>query len=313
MSRLVRGMSVAALAGMVLSGAIMARELKNAAEVLRQPPSVNVFRRFDVDAAKVFQFYGEVLGLRALGTFSDVGAGGVSRFRAGAQELKFTRRTEGREYADGGVRDATGLRLVTLFFPNEQELVGRFEKLGYAKPQFKTLAGRRVALVDDPDGQPVELVVEENQPADAYNRIEVGLTVSNLEKSRDYYRTFVGLEELAPRQDPLFNTMVYGFRHGTVTINLRHFDGKLARDTGSGGIQFVVSDVDSVNELAMKRGVTVETPLSNLSGYQLRTVWLNDPDGITNYFAQTGGAPAAGSGGAGGGRRGGGAGAPPAQ
>jgi len=307
MSRRARGMTVVALAGVVLSSAITARELKNTAEVLRQPPSINVFRRFDVDAAKVFEFYGQALGLKALGTFSDVGAGGVSRFRAGAQELKFTRRVEDRQYADGGVRDATGLRLVTFFFPNEQELVARFEKLGYAKPVFKTLGGRRVALVDDPDGQPVEMVIEENQSSDAYNRIEVGLTVSNLEKSRDFYRSFVGLEELAPREDAVFGTTVYGFRHGPVTINLRHFGGTLARDTGSGGIQFVVSDVDSVNELALKRGVTVETPLSNLAGYSLRTVWLNDPDGITNYFAQTGGAPATG---AGGGRRGGGPGTP---
>ena len=307
MSRLARGMSVVALAGLVLTGVITARELKTTAEVLRQPPSINVFRRFSVDAAKVFEFYGQALGLKALGTFSDVGAGGVSRFRAGAQELKLTRRVDGRQYADGGVRDATGLRLVTFFFPNEQELVARFEKLGYPKPVFKTLAGRRVAIAYDPDAQPVEMVIEENQPAEAYNRIEVGLTVSNLEKSRDFYRSFVGLEELAPREDPLFDTTVYGFRHGPVTINLRHFGRPLPRDTGTGGIQYVVSDVDSVNELAIKRGVTIETPLSNLAGYSLRTVWLNDPDGITNYFAQTGAAPGAG---AGGGRRGGGPGAP---
>ena len=31
--------------------------------------------------------------------------------------------------------------------------------------------------------------------------------------------------------------------------------------------------------------VTVEQPLSNMSGFSLRTVWLNDPDGVTNYFA----------------------------
>jgi len=307
MFRFARLTSIAALAGLVLSAGTTARELKNTAEVLRPPPSINVFRRFDIDAAKLFAFYSEVLGFRALGTFSDVGAGGVSRFRAGAQELKFTRRVDDRAYADGGVRDATGLRLLTFFFPDEQPLVARFEQHGYAKPQFRTLAGRRVALVDDPDGQAVELVIEGAQPEAAYNRIEVGLTVSNLDKSRDFYRSFVGLEELAPREDPLFNTTVYGFRHGTVTINLRHFGGTLPRDTGSGGIQYVVSDVDSVNELAIKRGVTIETPLSNLSGYQLRTVWLNDPDGVTNYFAQTGGAPA---GGAGGTRRGGGPGAP---
>lgn len=294
MSRFGRRLGVAMLAAMAVSaGVSTARELATTAEVLSQP-SMNVFRRFDVEAAKVFEFYGQVLGFRPLGTFSDVGVGGVSRFQAGGQELKFTQRVDNRQYVDGGVRDATGLRLLTFFFPDEAALVARFETHGYPKPEFRTLAGRRVALVNDPDGQQVELVVEPGQPAEAYNRIEVGLTVANLEKSRDFYRSFVGLEELAPREDPLFGTTVYGFRHGTTTINLRHFGGTLPRDTGSGGIQYVVSDVESVNELALKRGVTVETPLSTLSGYGLRTVWLNDPDGITNYFAQTGAASAAG-------------------
>ena len=38
----------------------------------------------------------------------------------------------------------------------------------------------------------------------------------------------------------------------------------------------------------MSTDVAVEEPLSNLSGFSLRTVWLNDPDGVTNYFAQVG-------------------------
>ena len=181
MSRLARKWIVVSLAALALNSTFTAaRELKNTAEVLRQP-SMNVFRRFDSDAAKLFDFYSKVLGFRALGTFTDVGAGGVSRFQAGGQELKFTRRVPEREYVDGGVRDATGLRLLTFFFPNEQELAARFEQYGYTKPEFKTLAGRRVSLVNDPDGQAVELVIEANQPAEAYNRIEVGFTVSDLE------------------------------------------------------------------------------------------------------------------------------------
>ena len=61
----------------------------------------------------------------------------------------------------------------------------------------------------------------------------------------------------------------------------------------------MVSDVDTVDARAKARNVTVEEPLSNMSGFSLRTVWLNDPDGVTNYFAQVGG----GRGGDGGPRR----------
>ncbi len=35
-------------------------------------------------------------------------------------------------------------------------------------------------------------------------------------------------------------------------------------------------------------GIAVETPLNKLAGFDLVTVWLNDPDGVTNYFAQVG-------------------------
>ena len=31
-----------------------------------------------------------------------------------------------------------------------------------------------------------------------------------------------------------------------------------------------------------------ETPLNRLRGFDLTTVWLNDPDGVTNYYAQVG-------------------------
>jgi hypothetical protein len=34
--------------------------------------------------------------------------------------------------------------------------------------------------------------------------------------------------------------------------------------------------------------VTVEQALGDMPGFPLRTVWLNDPDGVTNYFAQVG-------------------------
>jgi catechol 2,3-dioxygenase-like lactoylglutathione lyase family enzyme len=260
---------------------------------------MNIFRRFAVeDANKMFEYYGVVLGHRQQQTFN-VGGGtnngsGVTTFEAGAQQVKLTRRTQNKSYQGGGVKGATGVRLLTFFYPDEKALSDRFAEHGYARPEFKDYGGKRIAIVNDPDGQQVELVIEPNNP-EAYRRIEVGLTVSNLEKSLDYYRSFVGLEELPPQDDPVFGTKVYPFRNGTTTVELRHFGGTLPADTGSGGIQYVVSDVEAVNTLAMARGVKIDQPLSNLAGFSLRTVWLDDPDGITNYFAQTGvrAAPAA--------------------
>ena len=268
------------------SGASAAR---TTASVLWQP-SMNVFRRFAVPAEQMFEFYGGALGFEQLSTFNVGTGGGVARFRAGAQELKLTQRVGDRRYEPGGVAGATGLRLLTFFFADEAALTARFEQQGLPAPAFAELPGdgRRTALVNDPDGQPVELVILPGATPDALAAIEIGLTVADPTRSRDFYRTFVGLEELPPVRDARFGTTKYPFRHGATTISLRSFGRELPADTGSGGIQYVVSDVEYVDALAKERQVTIDQPLQGLRGFDLRTVWLDDPDGVTNYFAETG-------------------------
>lgn len=252
--------------------------------------SMNVFRRFDVPADRMYEFYGGVLGFKQLSTLNVGNGGGVARFQAGAQELKLTRRVANRSYLPGGVRDATGLRLLTFYFADEAALTASFVQHGLPAPEFKDWRGekRRTALVTDPDGQQVELEIVPGATAEQLARIEIGLTVADLERSRAFYRTFVGLEELPPVDDERFGTRKYSFRHGATTISLRSFGGGLPADDGSGGIQYVVSDVAFVDALAKERNVDIDQPLSPLRGFDLRTVWLGDPDGVTNYFAETG-------------------------
>jgi hypothetical protein len=178
---------------------------------------------------------------------------------------------------------------LTFFFADEDALIGRFAAHGWSPPHFAPAEeGRRSALVNDPDGQLVELVIVPNASAEELARIEVGLTVADLERSRAFYGEFVGLEELPPVEDARFGTTKNAFRHGATTIALRSFGPDLPADTGSGGIQYVVSDVDFVDALAKGRGVAIDQPLQGLRGFDLRTIWLDDPDGITNYFAETG-------------------------
>jgi catechol 2,3-dioxygenase-like lactoylglutathione lyase family enzyme len=109
----------------------------------------------------------------------------------------------------------------------------------------------------------------------------------------EFYRDVLGFEQLQSFgavelvEDPLFGTTKYPFRHGSTTINLRSFEGALPADTGSGGIQYVVSDVERVEELAKAYGVSIDQPVEAPRGAALRTIWLDDPDGVTNYFAET--------------------------
>jgi catechol 2,3-dioxygenase-like lactoylglutathione lyase family enzyme len=243
----------------------------------------------------MYEFYGELLGFQQLSTLNVGNGGGVARFQAGAQELKLTRRVADRSYEGGGVRAATGLRLLTFFFPDEAALTARFVRHGLAAPEFRDYRGegRRSALVRDPDGQDVELVIVPDATAEQLASLEVGLTVADLTRSREFYRDFVGLEELPPVADERFGTRKYSYRHGATTISLRNFGTDLPADTGSGGIQYVVSNVDFVDALAKERHVPIDQPLSGLRGFDLRTIWLDDPDGVTNYFAETGASRAA--------------------
>ena len=253
-------------------------------------PSMNVFRRFTVEREKMVEFYGAVLGLKALPAIGLGGGNEMTRFLVGTSEIKFTAGLPStRKYATGDLREVTGLRLLTLFFPDERALRARFSKAGYSTPEFHDVPGTstRSSLVRDPAGEYVELVVvTPDAPAEVFDRIEVGLAVSDIEKSRSFYRDFVGLEELPPVHDVRLGRMKYPFRHGTTTVNLWSIGEGLPANTGTAGIQYVVSDAAAVDVKAKAWGATIDTPLGNtMPG--LRTIWLSDPDGITNYFAET--------------------------
>jgi len=252
---------------------------------------MNVFRRFVPGHRKsMVEFYEKVLGLQPMQPINLAGGQQILRFHIGSGQVKLASGLKkGRQYHLGAVSEATGIRLFTLYFPDATALAERFQKYGYAAPEFSDYGnGRRAALIRDPGGFTLELVIAPHAPPQTYARLEVGINVSDLEQSRAFYRDFVGLDELPPVDDPLLGVTKYPYRHGQTTINLWPAGKNLPADTGSAGIQYVVSDVKTVNALAKRRHVTVETPLGSLPRFNLRFVWLNDPDGVTNYFAQVG-------------------------
>jgi len=247
-------------------------------------PALHVFRRHSGESDPLFEFYGEVLGFESMPYI-----GAVGRLQTGASELKLQRRPENQPRPAGGPADAIGLRIVGLYFADEAALAARFEQHGLPAPEFRSVPGSptRVALVNDPDGEAVELIVVPNASAETLAQIELGLTVADVERSRAFYRDFVGLEELSPVEDPLLGTTKYRFRAGSTLIALRSFGRELPADTASGLIQYVVTDIDRVEALAKERGVTIDRPINAPVGARLRTLWISDPDGITIYFTET--------------------------
>src|SRR5687768_1753562 len=248
--KLVVSCSLAWLLCFAFSGPVLAQERADGDTTvapLIYLPAMYVFRRHVVEQERMLEFYGDVLGFEKLPNIGMVG-----RVKVGATEFKmpprsfrpFQRPGVDDQYPKGGVKDATGFRLATFFFADEAALKARFEQHGYPVPEFRSIPGsaNRVALTTDPDGQAVELVIAPNAPAATYLQFEIGLTVSDIEKSRAFYRDFMGLEELAPVEDPVFGTTKYSFRNGSTFVSLRSFGADLPADKTSGLIQYLVTD-----------------------------------------------------------------------
>lgn len=253
--------------------------------------AMNVYRRFDAKLTPAMvEFYQKALGLKPLQPIQLSSTEQMIIFGIGKAQIKLAAGLKkGRQYFTGPVHEAVGIRLFTLTYPDSNVLNAQFKAAGLAAPNLKDLGGgRRGALVKDPSGFTLQLIVD---PKAAPTGVDVGINTSDLERSRAFYRDFVELKELPPVQDKLLGVTRYPFRNGETTISLWSKGKNLPADTGSAGVQYVIGNVDAVNARAMERKVTVEEPLGGLPNFSIRFVWLNDPDGVTNYFAQVGGNP----------------------
>jgi catechol 2,3-dioxygenase-like lactoylglutathione lyase family enzyme len=247
---------------------------------------VNVFRRFSSERTdKMREFYGEILGLTALPATA-AGGNAMIRYPVGLSEVKlFPSPPSAANTAT--VRAATGVRLLTFFFTDQAGLAQRFARHGLEPPDFLPTArpgATGAGLTQDPDGEWVELVIVPNAPREQLARFEIGLTVADLDASRAFYRDLLGLDEHAPVEDELLGTTRYAYTHGTTTINLWSFGPGLPQDSETAGMQYIVWSAAGVDAVAQARKATIDRPLS--APGPMRTIWLDDPDGVSNYFAE---------------------------
>ena len=284
-------------AALAIAAPALAQPITPAADVRPAKPawaqnSMNIFRRFSPDIReKMVEFYNQVLGLEALTPIQLSKTQQMLLFKVGSGQIKLASGlNQGREYhPQGALNETTGIRLITLYFPDAAALTASFKAHGYPAPVFKDIGGgRKAALVKDPGGFRVELIVAPNASPETYGRVEVGINASDLTKSAEFYRDFVGLDELPPEKDAFLGVTKHPYRHGTTTINLWSVGKTLPKDTGSAGVQYVTSNVEAINALAKEKDITVETPLGGVPGFNVVTVWLNDPDGVTDYFYELG-------------------------
>jgi catechol 2,3-dioxygenase-like lactoylglutathione lyase family enzyme len=259
---------------------------------------INVFRRFSNErTAAMREFYGEVLALPVLPETA-LGGGAMIRYPVGSSEVKLFPSAPSPSNT-AGLADAAGVRLLTFFYADEAAVTQRFVAHGLPAPKFERQSSYQgaasAALLQDPDGEWVELVVIPGASAAQLARFEIGVAAGDLAASRAFYGELMGLEALPPVRDELLGLVRHPFRHGSTTINVWAAEAGAAKDAATAGMQYIVWDVAAIDGVVQARGAKIDRPLSGAG--QMRTLWIVDPDGVSNYFAQFAGndnsAPAA--------------------
>jgi catechol 2,3-dioxygenase-like lactoylglutathione lyase family enzyme len=274
-------------------GELTPEQLASSTRDLFSQDSMNVFRRYPREmTAEMVKFYTEALALRSLSPIQLTSTQQMILTGVGSGQIKLSAGTLGnRKYdLEGGYAGGTGIRFFMLTYPDYRVVQQRFVAAGFPEPEFVARGdGTRQALVTDPGGFQIVIVTRPGMQDNSNDGVGVGINVSDLDASRAFYRDFVGLDELPALDAPVLGTTLHPYRHKETTLLLYSMGDNRHPDNGSAGIQYVVRDTPMIDAKAKHRGgISVETPLNKLAGFDLVTVWLNDPDGVTNYFAQVG-------------------------
>jgi glyoxylase I family protein len=249
------------------------------------------------DFEKSKHFYGDILGLPpAVPPEFPLPAGSaMAWYQAGAASIKLRVSATTPKKNELGMMSVNGIRLMTLFVKDADALVKRITDSGLPAPTFISpeKAPYRYGFVEDPDGNQIEILTFKNEASPAtFERFQIGLTVSDAEKTREFYGKTLGLKE-RPAQ-PLASSpgaMEYFMEAGSTTIKFWAPKGDRPMRTGPVGdalgiryFTFWVKDVDAPYEALKARGVKIATPPRNL-GDKVRIMMINDPDGNTIEFA----------------------------
>lgn len=119
------------------------------------------------DIAGAIRFYQDVLGFPVVGSVPIPNIGLVTRFRVGNAVLRILVPDEAPKppLADGGFSKRVGIRYLALKISNLAETVDCVAAAGFrvAVPIQALRSGVQVALVEDADGNVVELMEEQAQ------------------------------------------------------------------------------------------------------------------------------------------------------
>jgi catechol 2,3-dioxygenase-like lactoylglutathione lyase family enzyme len=236
-------------------------------------------------------FYKVLMGFEELPPLSMGALGKMARLRIGNHVLKLYDFARSPERVEGGTDKANGMRLLAFILDDLESVLARFDAAGhkYSRLALPDSSAFRVAFTSDADGNALELVGLKTAPGDRLKtRLQVGLTVADVQRSRKFYGELLGLKEEPEMKLPSSMATVgnvrYGFVLGATTIKfwgkgeLPTKTGAPARYTGIRLITAHVADTDVAHEQLKSRGVEIKVPPHDFEGLA-RVMFIVDPDG----------------------------------
>src|SRR4051812_38824718 len=143
-------------------------------------------------------FYREVMGF-AQQPSVPLGKRAVQhRFRVGGHVLKCNCLGQPPARESGGVERAIGMRLLAFIVDDLDGLLARLDAAGkkHSSMPVPDSSTFRVAFTKDPDGNVLELVGLKKPAGEKLRaRMQIGMTVADIERSRHFYGQQLGLTE----------------------------------------------------------------------------------------------------------------------
>lgn len=237
------------------------------------------------DPDATLAFYRDLIGLEQLPS-ANLGQGTVQhRFKTGRHMIKLNQRSEPPPRQRGGTERAIGMRLLALIVDDLDAIVARLDAAGRKHSSVPTGdAPYRVAFTKDPEGNVIELVgLKRPGGPELKTRLQIGLTVADVERSRHFYGQVLGLEEEPVMKLGAMGTR-YGFVWGKTTVKFWAAPSQVPVQTGAphahAGLRLftvMVEDLDEAHRELVAKDVPVRVEPYELPGIA-RIMFVADPD-----------------------------------
>ncbi len=243
---------------------------------------------------QVHTFYGGILGLQRIADLKFPDKVYMIRYMGGKTEIKFIVTGKPLPKMEGGTGKARGIRLMALMLPEAQRagILERAHNASLPDPIFTKQTNKELGysyqygMMYDYDGNQVEIVfLDEKAPAEKFDQVQIGCTVSDLAAMDKFVGEVIGAKPYVT------NERIHRYTVGKSQIKfwqtadeLPAWVGGPMEKIGMNLIQFIVPDVDAVRAEVLERGGKIHTEPFAL-GTLATIMFVEGPDGILFEFA----------------------------